>query len=128
MAPSPPAPRPGCRCPHHSCPAAGPTRRPALGRRPRPVRLRARLGDDALDVGPQQHLLLEQRAGERVEQGPVGDDDLERSAPRHVGEALLLVVDEPARGVRDRVVVGGRRRDMSAVPIPYSAIIARLSS
>jgi hypothetical protein len=56
--------------------------------------------DDALDVGAFEHLLLEQRRRQRVEQRPMLDDDGQRAAPSEVGQVLLLVVDEAPRRVR----------------------------
>src|SRR4051812_19300567 len=60
-----------------------------------------------VDVLALQHLVLEQLGGQRLECVAVLLDQPARSAHGQVGELLLLLVDDPAGGVRDGVVVGG---------------------
>src|SRR3954468_11965870 len=60
---------------------------------------------DRVDVRPLEHLALEEGCGERLERLAVGLQQLARAAHGEVGELLLLLVEDAARGVGDRVVV-----------------------
>src|SRR5439155_20948580 len=63
--------------------------------------------DDPLDVLALERLLLEQGPRELVEDRPVLFEQDVGAAKREVRDVLLLVVDQPPGGIRDRVIVRG---------------------